>query len=83
MVKNIDSKKIGRASGQKSVCHSCIGDRVKQIKDKLKIHGGRQYDSVMLHVGNKGMAHADAHKVAKDIDDLKPRMMSMIQAVYD
>ena len=68
MVKNIDSKKIERACGHKSVCHS--GAKVKQIEDKLKSDGDRKYDSVILHVGTNDLAHADANKVAKDMDDL-------------
>ncbi len=70
MVKNINSKKIERASGHKSVCHSYSGARVKQIEEKLKNDGNRQYDSVILHVGTNDLAHADVNKVAKDMDDL-------------
>ena len=70
MVKNIDSKKIKGACGHKSFCHSYSGAKVKQIEDKLKSDGDRKYDSVILHVGTNDLAHADANKVAKDMDDL-------------
>ena len=70
MVKNIISKKIERAAGHKSVCHSYSGARVKQIEEKLKNDGDGHYDSVILHVGTNDLAHADAYKVAKDMDDL-------------
>ena len=43
---------------------------MKQIEDKLKSDGDRKYDSVILHVGTNDLAHADANKVAKDMDDL-------------
>ena len=70
MVKNINSKKIERASGHKSVCHSYSRARVKLIEEKLKNDGNRQYDSVILHAGTNDLAHADVNKVAKDMDDL-------------
>jgi hypothetical protein len=70
MVKNINSKKIERATGHRSVCHSYSGARVKQIEEKIKNDGDGQYDSVILHVGTNDLAHGDANKVAKDMDDL-------------
>ena len=69
-IKNINSKKIERASRHKSVCHSYSRARVKQIEEKLKNDGNRQYDSVILHAGTNDLAHADVNKVAKDMDDL-------------
>lgn len=69
MVKNINSKKVERATGHKSVCHSCSGAKVKQIEDKLKSDGDRKYNSVILHVGTNDLVHVDANKVAKDMDD--------------
>ena len=70
MVKNIDSKKIERASRHKSVCHSYSGAKVKQIEEKLKNDSNGKYDSVILHVGTNDLSHSDANKVARDMDDL-------------
>ena len=70
MIKNINSKKIERATGHRSVCHSYSGARVKLIEEKIKNDGDGQYDSVILHVGTNDLAHGDANKVAKDMDDL-------------
>ena len=69
MIKNINSTKIERASGNKSVCHSYSGARVKQIEGKLKNYDG-QYDSIILHVGTNDLAHSDAEKVANDMESL-------------
>ena len=43
---------------------------MKQIEEKIKNDGDGQYDSVILHVGTNDLAHGDANKVAKDMDDL-------------
>ena len=70
MIKNINRMKIERASGNKSVCHSYSGARVKQIEEKLKNDGDGQYDGIILHVGTNDLAHSDAEQVAKDMDSL-------------
>jgi hypothetical protein len=42
MVNNINSKKIERATGHRSVCHTYSGARVKQIEEKIKNDGDGQ-----------------------------------------
>ena len=70
MIKNIKREKIKRASGQKSVCHSYSGARVKQIEEKLKNDTNGQYVSNILHFGTNDLAHTDAEEVARNMDKL-------------
>lgn len=70
MVKNIDRKKIERAAGNASICHSYSGAKIKQIEEKFKNETDGKYDSVILHVGTNDLVYDDAEKVAKNMEDL-------------
>ena len=71
MIKHIDSKKIERAAGSKSVSHSYSGARVNQINEKFKEHRNQeQYDCIILHVGTNDLVHQEAEQVAADMEKL-------------
>ena len=71
MVKNIDRKKIERAAGNTSICHSYSGAKIRDITEKLKEQAkNEQFNSIVIHVGTNNLVNNGAEETASSLESL-------------
>ena len=75
MIKHMDSKKLERAAGCKTTCHSYGGAKIKDIHDKIKdLSSGNtadhEYETIIAHVGTNDLTTREPEEVAADMEDL-------------
>jgi hypothetical protein len=82
MVKNIDEKKIERATRGKSICHSYSGATVPQLRQKFQENCDEdKYKAIILHIGTNDLVREDADNVAKKMDVLIEEVKSQAEKV--